>query len=465
LLEKIFDESGDLNMGLRIRFNPGIGLEYQVGDGTENWSVIATEDDIRGAPGLNLGSIEAPLLANREFFTGDGVKTVFDYVIGDDTTDVLVWINGALQANAAYTYTSPGTTVTLATPPANGATVMITAVRTSAAATYQRIDYTAIDGQVTFPFPHTDADELIVFVNGIFKREGGGFDYVRSPSSGTVNMTVPRAAGALVTIMNVANRNIKSVTGLMLEEQYAANGMIRFDRISIANDAIAQAKVNGLVAALALRADVYVQSGTPVSPRPGALWVQTSGLLPTLAFFDGTRWVSTNTEGLIPTPTSANALQYLRLNSSANAFEYASFDSSGFIAANKVGASGGVSPLDGSGLLPASVIPAFLAYRAIEARVNGTISNGTLKIGLIANASVTVKGIAIELNAGSATVQLRIDGVDVGSPVAATTTPTRVAISNHIVNALTAPKSVVLVVSGATSASDLIVSVETLGTA
>jgi hypothetical protein len=464
LMEKLFDAEGDLSLGLRMRFNPGVGLEYQIGDETENWTLVAAEDAVRGAPGVDIGTVEAPLFANRVYHTGNGSQTVFSYDIPNDTTDILVWVNGILQAESAYSYTAPGTSVTMVTAPPNAASVLIAGIRTSASAIYERIDYISADGQVTFPFPHSDADELIVFVNGVFKREGGGFDYVRSSASGTINFTVPRTVGSLVTIMNVANRNIQSVTGLMLEERYTSNGLLRLDKIAIANDAIAQTKVNGLVAALALRADVYVQPTTPVSPRSGSLWVQTGGLLPSLAFFDGTRWVSTNAEGLIPSPTNANALQFLRLNSSANAFEYASFDASGFILTSRIGASGGVAPLDGGGLLPSSVIPAFLAVRPINVLRSGALANGTFKIALIANSGVTVRGIAVELGAGSATIQLRIDGVDVGSPVAATTTPTRVAISNHVVNALTSPKSVALVVSGASSASDLIVSVETLAT-
>lgn len=461
LMQKIFTEEGDLSLGVELRFNPGTGLEYRLNDDDE-WSLAAAEDDIRGAPGLNVGSIEAPLFSNKTYFTGNGSQTAFTYLISDDTSDVLVWVNGLLLKASDYTYSAPGTTVTLSTAPANGASVLMAMVRTSQSVTYERVDYTSALNQVTFPFPHDEADELIVFVNGIFKREGGGYDYVRSAASGTVNMTTPQASGAVVTIMNVANKNIKSVTGLMLEEQFTTNGLIRLDKVSIADGAITQAKVAGLVAALALRSDMYVQSSTPSSPRSGSLWVNTSGLLPSLNFFDGTTWVSSNAEGLIPAPTNANALKFLRLNASATGFEYAGFDASEYATKTSIGAASGIAPLNSSGLLPSSVIPAFIASDQINGRINGSLSNTTYKAAALSGNTTTIKALIVELGAGSATVQLQVDGTPVGSPIAATTSIQRVAISNHLVNSLTAPKSIQLVVSGASSASDLIFCIETL---
>ena len=461
LLQQIFDDEGVVDLGVGIRFNPGVGIEYRIGNDSE-WKLAASEDQVRGTPGLNVGSVESPLFSGRQYFTGNGSNTTFSYIVGDDATDVLVWINGVLLNSSAYTFSAPGTSVTLSSPPANGASVSIASVRTSASATYQRIDYTAVANQVVFPFPHEAGDELIVYVNGIFKREGGGYDYILSSASGTVTMTSPQVAGSVVTIMNIANKNIRSVTGLMLEERYATNGLINFSKIAVADGAVAQAKVNGLVAALALRADIYVQGTTPSTPREGALWVNTSGVLPSLNFYQGTRWVSTNADGMIPAPTNANARKFLRLNASATGFEYADFDASNFVSEDAIGNPSGVAPLDNAGLLPSSVIPAFLASDLINGRIGGSVANATHKVALVSRNTLTVRAISIELGAGSATVQLNIDGTDVGSPLAATTTPQRVAISNHLVNALTSPKSVRLVVTGATGASDLTFCIETL---
>lgn len=166
LMQKLFDENGELSLGVELRFNPGVGLEYRLGSG-DSWSLAASESDVRGAPGSNVGNVESPLFSNKQYFTGNGSQTSFSYTTLDGDSDVLVWVNGVLLNSSAYTFSAPGTTVTLGSAPANGASVLMAAVRTSDSVTYQRIDYTAVASQVVFPFPHDESDELIVFVNEI----------------------------------------------------------------------------------------------------------------------------------------------------------------------------------------------------------------------------------------------------------------------------------------------------------
>lgn len=458
LLDKLFDDAGNLNIGLQFRFNPATGIEVMTDPTSQNWDLIVGADEIRGASGLNVGTIEAPLFSNRQDFTSTTGQTVFSYTMSSATSgnsSVMVWVNGALQAQTSYAYNDTTKQVTLGTAPANGSLVSIATIRTSPATAYRRADLVASSGQVTFPFPFADTEEIVVYRNGILQREGGGYDYIKSSTTGTITMTTSQTAGNIITIICITNSAIKDVAGLMLEDKYASAGLILLDKINIADGAIAQAKISGLVTALASRAKISVSSTAPTGPLQGDLWVNTSYAVPTLLFYDGVRWLNSSPNGMIPLPLPANALQFVRLNSTATALEYAPFDTSGLVATNQVGAANGVCALNAQGKVPSSSVPEFAQRSPITGRIAGSIANQTYVVGHINGTVHAFDSITCKLTSGTCTVQLQVGGNNVGSTIAVTSTTTKLAITPTTIDSTTAPRDVSLVVTGGATPVDL----------
>ena len=453
LMTKLFDDNGDLNLNIGFEFDPATGLQFRL-DSASEWVQIATAEELRGAAGVNMGTIEAPLFGNKQIITSTTAQTVFPYTISSTAADILVWVNGVLQDTSVYTFSSGAGTVTFGVAPVTSSQVTIATIRSNPSASFLRADLTASTSQVSFPFPLTEFDEIIVFRNGIMQREGGGFDYIKSWQSGIITMTTAQTAGTVITIIRISNENIREVAGLMLEDAYCTNGLIRLDKVAIADAALPSAKVNGLDAALATRPSITVAATTPVTPDAGNLWVNTAGSVPFMLFYDGVRWINASPNGLIPSPDVVNSLQFLRLNATATSLEYTDVDLSSVLGVAARGAANGVAPLDSSGLIPSSVIPSWASRSPVTGVRPGSIVNGTISVGLIED-QYTVDGITLALSAGSATVQLSIGGSLVGSTVAVTTTPTRLAIGNISVDGSATPKVVSLVISGATGATDL----------
>lgn len=456
LMDKLFNASGDVAIGVEFRYNPATGLEYRL-NSTAAWTLLVSVANLRGPTGSNYGTIETPLFFNRQDVTATAGQTVFPYTIVAEAADVLVWKNGALLASTDYTYNRTTSQVTLGVGALVGNLITLASIRTSPASAYKRVDFTAALNQVTFPFPHVSGDELAVFRNGIYQREGGAYDYIKSWQTGTVTMTVPQSAGALISVLLISSNKSREAPGLMLEDYYTANGsgMIRLDRVSIADGSLSQAWVNGLVTALATKANIYVSSGTPVGTiAQGSLWVNTSYSVPALMFYDGARWLSASPNGMVPLPQTANALQYLRLNSTATALEYAALDLSGLIPTSQRGAANGVAPLDSGGLLPASVIPSWASRAPIIGRVGGSITNGTYIIGVIEDEHI-FDGLTAVLGVGTCTLQLQVGGINVGSTLAVTNAVQKLVITPTTKSGNTAPLTVSLIVTGATGATDL----------
>lgn len=455
LLLKLFTEDGDVALGIKFRYDAIAGLQVAVGDDSEDWTTVVGADDIRGAPGISLGFIDGPVYFNRVDIVATASQTVFPYSIASEAADVLVFVGGLLQAASAYTYSQALNTVTLSAPQSAGTKVVIYSVRNNSSSTYRRTEFLAASAQVIFPFPHTEFEYVQVFRNGILQREGASYDYIKSHVTGTITMTVPQAANDLITALVVQNDAIRGVLGLMLEDNYATNGLIRFDRISIADGAIAQAKTAGLPAALDLKGDVYVGTSAPGSPRAGSLWINTAGAVPTLLFYDGARFLNASPEGLLPDIAPADALKFLRLNSTASGYELATVDLSGVVPAEDVGAANGVASLDGSARLPVAQMPTIHRKPSLLGILQGSVTNGTKLAGIIGGQKYSLDAADYVLGAGSATVQLRIGGVDFGLPVAVTTTPVRQTWGAVVANAVSAGLAVQLVVTLASGASDL----------
>lgn len=454
LLSKVFSEDGDVELGVRFRYDTATGLSVAIGNDSEDWTVVLEPEDIRGAPGVSVGTIDGPVYFNRVDYVATLDQTEFSYTTSG-AADVLVFADGLLQEASAYAYSSSTNTVTMATPQALDTKVTVYSVRNNASSTYRRTDYTATASQTVFPFAH-DADESIqVYSGGALQREGALYDYILSSGPGTITMTAPQADGTKVSAIAVQNGAVRDVLGIMLEDRYATDGLIRYDRIAVADEQIPSAKVAGLVADLSLRGDTYVGPTPPTSPRPGALWINTSTPSPTLLFFDGVRWSSASPGGSLPSPTASDALKFLRLNSAANSYELAALDLSGVVETSLIGAPGGVAGLSVSGKLPAAQMTQIHRIPTIGGLVSGSISNGTRNAGLLLGNRFSLTSAAVQLGAGTATVTIRVGGVDIGGPLPASVWIWRPAFSPIIVDAIANALPVQMVVTGATSASDL----------
>ena len=455
LLSQVFDEDGEVDLSLRFRYDAITGLEVAVGEDSDEWTTVVAADDIRGAPGVSLGTIDGPVFFNRVDLVATAGQTAFPYFIASDTADVVVYLNGVLQAESSYSYSDVTDTVAVADPQSAGTKVTIYSIRNNSSSTYRRTDFVAGSSQVVFPFPHTAEETVQVYRNGILQREGASYDFIQSPETGTITMTTAQPANTIISAVVVQNDAIRDVLGLMLEDRYATDGLIRFDRIAIADGQIATAKVTGLAAALALKGDTYVAPAAPTGARAGSMWINTSRPVPQLLFYDGTRWLDPSPEGLLPVPTQADALRFLRLNSTATAFELVTMDYSGLVATSLLGASNGVAQLDGSGVVPVAQTPLITRRRTFHGKVEGAIANSTKVVGLLSGQRYNLDAASYVLEAGSATVQLRVGGTDYGLSIAVGTSPVTQVWSAAVADAVAAGLPISLVITLASGASGL----------
>ena len=115
LLSVLFDDTGTLKSPVEMRLDGSTNLQYRVGsytDSTSGWITIAPASAISGAPGADLGTIEGPLFSQGTSYTATSGQTVFNYEI-DTGDDVMVFINGVLQAASTVTISTSNNTITL----------------------------------------------------------------------------------------------------------------------------------------------------------------------------------------------------------------------------------------------------------------------------------------------------------------------------------------------------------------
>ena len=166
------------------------------------------------------------------------------------------------------------------------------------------------------------------------------------------------SVGDKITIMTVENQALKTVGGLMFEEEYTNDdGFIRYNKLAIDNNEIPQAKVSALSTSLAGKANLVSQSNSPTSPVTGDLWLDTSLVPAILKFYDGTQWLETSPESSLPTFIQTNANQYVRVNGTGTALEYGDIDFSAMVPKTYMGAANGVATLDTGGKLPVNQLP------------------------------------------------------------------------------------------------------------
>lgn len=467
LLAQIFDDNGDFDGPIELRKDTSGGIQYRVGNWDtpdEGWQTILALDEIRGEPGADVGTVGAPIFHGRQDYVAVLDQTAFSYAHAS-TDDLLVYVNGVLKRpGALYDYTNDPSagTVTFNSGRLANDKVSIFKVRTSSITGYRRQDFYTTTSQSAFGFDFDADTQLHVYKNGILQREGGSYDYTLQPDNNTVSFNAAVPSGNLITIITIENRASQAITGLMLEHNFVdlTTGLIKLAKIGIADNAIAQAKVSGLVAALGTSAKMTVSASTPTSPATGALWLDTSQTPNQLKFYNGTAWLRTSVENALPTFGSTNAGQYVRVNGTGTALEYAGVDLSSVIPLTSRGASNGVASLDSSGRLPSSQLPSALSSVSYDSLV-ATPSNTNYTINRIFKQKVKLEGIAVRLTSGSCTVQLTVNGVATGTTYSVSSTPTEVSIASPIeIDASSSSKTIGFTVSSASSPSalDIVVS-------
>jgi hypothetical protein len=232
-------------------------------------------------------------------------------------------------------------------------------------------------------------------------------DYTLQPATNTLTFTSTVPSGNLVTIVTVENVSAQAVTGLMLEGNYtdSATGLIPYAKLLVPNGAIAQSKVSGLAAALADSANIVISATLPASPYVGLLWLDTATAPNQLKYYDGVQWLRTSPESTLPTFVTGNANQYVRVNGTGTALEYATLDLSSVIPVTQKGAANGVAQLDSTGRLPASQLPQTLSSTSIFLTV-GTPSNTSYSITRIFRQKLRIDGLALRVASGTCSVQI-----------------------------------------------------------
>ena len=360
------------------------------------------------------------------------------YNFDADTDDVVVYKNGLLLAeltNAGTSeYTKNSATNEIVIDPAVGAALAdkftIYSVRSQSVTNFRRQD-TDINGATsTVPFVHTAEEKILVWRNGILQEEGGAADYLANPNSNTI--TFLDAGGLVVgdkiSVLTVENQALKTVGGLMFEEEYTdASGFIKWSKIAVLDDEIPQSKVSNLSGSLATKANIKSQSTSPASPTTGDLWLDTSLAPSILKFYDGTQWLETSPESSLPTFVQTNANQYVRVNGTGTALEYGDIDFSALVPKTYMGAANGVATLDTGGKMPVSQLPETFStttidFFSVHEDSSANIGNKTYFVTRLFKQTIRIDGIAYKLNAGSCTIQLSVDGVPVGNTYSVTTT-------------------------------------------
>ena len=465
LLAKLFNSNGDFDGPVEFRKDASAGIQYRIGeyaDADTGWITLVTLDEIRGEAGVNFGEIGAPIIFGRADTVATASQTVFDYA-HDSTDELLVYVDGVLKApGASNDYTSDDTAGTAGQVTFNsglnaGEVVSIFKIRATAITGFTRSDTYTTATQTVFPFVHDENTKLQVCRNGILQREGGANDYVASADTDTITFTSAIPSGNLVTIVTVENTSVQAVTGMMFEENYvdSATGLILFNKLQIANGDIAQAKVTNLTTDLAAKAVLTVASTTPASPATGDLWHDTSQTPNQLKFYDGTQWLRTSPDSSLPTFTTSNAGQFVKVNGTGTALEYGTVDLSSVVPITQKGAANGVASLDSTGRLPSSQLPSVLSSDSLYLEV-ASPANQDYKIKRIYKQKLRIDGMALQTTSGTCSVQITVDGTGYGNVYSVSSTPNEFTLGTPIeIDATTASHEIGFEVTNNASSSVL----------
>tara|TARA_B100000780_G_scaffold209504_1_gene149575 strand:+ start:442 stop:1983 length:1542 start_codon:yes stop_codon:yes gene_type:complete len=419
LFSKLFNTEGEVNLPVEFRLNTLTGIEARVGSGyagEEGWTSVATLADVRGASGSNVGTIEGALFFNRQDIVSTADQTAFPYPLDVNmSSKALVFLNGILLQESLITLDYTNGNVVLSTAAALDDLVTIYSIRSQSVTNYRRLDFdvTSIRSQV--PFSHTSDEEVVVYKNGILQRIGGSFDYNKDDTLDVITFTTDLVTGDVVNVLTVENSTVKNVQGIMLEEEYTtADGFINFSKVTVADEAIAQSKVVGLVSALATMGTVIVSETTPLNPLSGWLWVDISQAIPNLRFYQGTEWINTKEDVDLPSITIGDVNKYLAVNETADGYVYRQLDFTTVVPKTYMGAANGVASLDSAGKVPVAEIPILYSAHSISTEVSGSVSDQDYFLMRLWRQKIRIDGLSAKTSSGTCQVQITIDGTGVG---------------------------------------------------
>ena len=471
VIDNLTDDDGNLNSNVEFKLDSSAGLQYRVGE-TGEFTTIAALSELRGEAGQNVGDIGAPIFNGRQDYiigttlrASDGVAypsgtTVLEY--NHDANDtIVVFRNGLLQVEGAandYVTSAANNTVTfsddLTTTDNSGAAEVVTVykIRATAITSFQRVDAEVTTTQSIFPFVMEDSTEIQVYQNGLLLREGGANDYVRDNNADTVTLNTAATNGDIVSIITVENTANQVVAGLMLEQAFTnqQTGKILFDKLEIADGAIAEAKVANLTTSLAGKAGLsdVTAGGTALSAGPvNTFYLEDVSGSPRLRFkVSATQNVDINPAVDIPSPSSANSGKFIRV-SAAGAYELSALTDvlSAYITTAQKDAANGVPSLDSNLLINIDRIPTFSILQQypllIMDKQVATPTTSEVRMKRSSGARIKINKIYAVLDAGTLTLDLKVAGVSQGLNLAITTSSVSAFIppSDIIIDARSGP--------------------------
>lgn len=466
LLAQLFDVDGDFDAPIEFRVDSVAGLQVRVGIYSESepevgWETLYPLASLRGDPGANVGQVGLPVLHQRADYIASAAQTEFSYAHTSSDL-ILVFKNGVLlRPGALFDYTTDADTdlVELTSGAALNDKITIFKARNEGGVSAARNDVTPASPQTVFSyvFP-TISYQLVIYKNGVLLREGAGHDYTLSTATNTITFASAIQTTDTVSFVTFSTTDADTVTGFMMEGNYAnpATGLIYFDKIEIADDEIPQAKVDGLVAALAAGAKLVVSSTTPVSPPSGQLWIDTSAAPNILKFWDGSTWISTSPESSLPTLLPTNASQFVRVNSTGTGYILSDIDFSSLIPLSAKGSASGVAELDSTGIVPESQLPAVKGIISEYHKFSGSVTDSTLVFTRLYKTRVRIIGLSAHTSSGTCNLQLSIAGTAVGPVYGISSSTLDQSLATALdIDALTISKTVALVITSASSAQNL----------
>jgi len=388
------------------------------------------------------------------------------------TTDIVVYKNGVLLSETTsagtteYAYDSAEGTITIdsGVGVALNDKISVYSVRSQSVTNFRRNDIVISAATSSVPFVHTDDERILVWRNGILQEEGGDADYLASAAANTITFLDQQglSIGDKITIITVENQALKTVGGLMFEDEYTDdNGFLRFNKISIQDDEIPQNKVSNLATSLGDKANLVSQSTSPVGPVTGDLWLDVSQVPAVLKFYDGTQWLETSPESSLPTFIQSNANQYVRVNGTGTALEYGDIDFSSLVPKTFMGAANGVATLDTAGQMPVNQLPETFStitipfYNVWEDGA-AAAADKTYFVSRLWKQTIRIDGLSFQCSAGSCTIQLSVDGVTVGQTYTVNTTPQDLSLTTVIeIDATSQGKRLELVISNNSGAQNV----------
>jgi hypothetical protein len=472
IIEGLTDDNGNLNADISFRVDSAAGLQFKAGE-TGDWTTIAPLSDIRGEAGQNVGDIGAPIFNGRQdYVIGTTIDPTTSVAYPDNTTTLqyahtaddtlVVFRNGLLQRDPEdYSTNATTGTVTFVDPltvagntGGTAETVTVYKIRATAITSFQRVDYVVAGQEFTFAFTMDDTTEIQVYFNGVLLREGGSNDYIRDNNFDTVTLNLdpntgnsPTTTGDVISIITVENTANQVVAGLMLEQAFTnqQTGKILFDKLELADGAIAQAKVANLTTDLAGKAGLSdtTAGGTLLSAGPvNTFYLEDVSGSPRLRFkVSETQNVDINPAIDIPSPSSANSGKFIRV-SAAGAYELSALTDvlSGYITIAQKDAANGVPSLDSNLLINIDRIPSFSVLQKyplliMDEAISNPAASTSYRIKRISGARVRLKQIWAYVDQGTLDLDILVGGVSMNQSIPVTSTEAVTPLTDIIIDA------------------------------